>query len=49
MGEKVDSSQPPKNPLAEAIREKAKSRFAKGLPSIDNSPLALNGPAGIAF
>ncbi|MGI8570319.1 MAG: hypothetical protein ACR2KT_15345 [Methylocella sp.] len=48
MGEKVDSSQPAKNPLAEAIREKAKSRFAKGLHSIDNCPAAPKGLAGIA-
>jgi hypothetical protein len=48
MGEKVDSSQPAKTPLAEAIREKAKSRFAKGLHNIDNLPAAPNRLAGIA-
>jgi hypothetical protein len=48
MGENVDSSQPAKNPLAEATREKAKSRFAKGWHRIDSCPAAPNGLAGIA-
>jgi hypothetical protein len=48
MGEKVDSSQPAKTPPTEAIREKAKSRFAKGLHRIDNWPAAPNGLADIA-
>ena len=47
-GEKVDSSQPAKTPLAEAIRETAKSRFAKGLHSIDNLLAASNRLAGMA-